>query len=201
MASKQAIIVSPVKSKEAEKLYAKSYPSHMSCDLEEEEHGHNLIETQNSVYFQPLCTHNADNWMSEDEDEGDEEEEDEGEASDGSDSWMYPCQVDLVQLEEMRRKEIEESNKRISSNMKRKADEQLYEDETEPEDIFIEQQVKKRVRRKGPTTGSHCEDELPGKEDWAPSDPEDDEQLGFLGEEEDDGCEPLPFVLEMGEKA
>ena len=61
--------------------------------------------------------------------------------------------------------------------------------------------MKKRVRRKGPTTRSHCEDELPGKEDWAPSDPEDDEQLGFLGEEEDDGLEPLPFVLPNGRKS
>ena len=101
----------------------------------------------------------------------------------------------------MRRKEIEESKKRIAAKMKRKADEQLYEDETEPEDIFIEQQVKKSVRRRGPTTRSHCEDELPGKEDWAPSDPEDDEQLGFLGEEEDDGFEPLPFVLPNGRKS
>src|SRR3954464_9905635 len=109
-------------------------------------------------------------------------------------------QVDLVQLEEMRRKEIEESKKRIAAKMKRKSDEQLYEDETKPEDIFIEQQVKKRVRRRGPTTRSHCEDELPGKEDWAPSDPEDDEQLGFLGGEEDDGFEPLPFVLPNGRK-
>jgi hypothetical protein len=39
--SKQAIVVSPVKTKKATNLFARSYPSHISVDIEEEGPNHN----------------------------------------------------------------------------------------------------------------------------------------------------------------
>ena len=50
--SKQAIVLSPVKTKKRKDklLYARSYPSHISVDLEEEEQcENNQLQTQNSV--------------------------------------------------------------------------------------------------------------------------------------------------------
>ena len=61
---KQAIVLSPVKTKKRQekKLYARSYPSPVVVDLEEEEHCENHhLPTQNSVYFQPLYTQLEDN--------------------------------------------------------------------------------------------------------------------------------------------
>jgi hypothetical protein len=59
--------------------------------------------------------------------------------------------------------------------------------------------VRKTIKRPGPTTRSHSHAALPPKQDWAPSD--DEEQFGFLAEEDDDGFEPLPFVLPKGRKS
>jgi hypothetical protein len=133
--SKQAIVVSPLKSKkgkEKQNLYARSYPSHILVDLEEGEAcENNYLQTQNSVYFQPLCTQVDENMHHsvEAEEEGGEEQQCD------DDSWMYPCQYDPVEAEELRRKEIEEMKKRIAKR-KRKMDEDLFEDESEAEDIF-----------------------------------------------------------------
>ena len=41
----QAIIVSPAKNKEADKIFARSYPCHTSFDLEEEDHCQDLLQT------------------------------------------------------------------------------------------------------------------------------------------------------------
>ena len=51
--AKQAIVLSPVKSKKGkQKLYARSYPSHIAVDLDEEEHcDNNILQTQNSGNF------------------------------------------------------------------------------------------------------------------------------------------------------
>ena len=79
-------------------------------------------------------------------------------------------------------------------------DEQLYEDESEAEDIFDSYElVKKKVKRQGPTTRSHSHAPLPVRTDWAPSD--DEEQQWFLREEDDDEFEPVPFVLPNGRKS
>ena len=139
------------------------------------------------------------------EDEDAEEENDGYEGYSSDDSWMYPCKYDPVQAEQSRMKEIEEMNERIAKR-KRKLDEQLYEDESEAEDIFDsyvadirEEPVKKSAKRKGSTTRSHSHAPLPVRIDWAPSD--DEEQLGFQLEEDDDGFEPLSFLLPKGRKS
>ena len=97
--------------------------------------------------------------------------------------------------------------KRIAKK-KRKVDEdeQLYEDESEAEDIFgnvfteiPEVSVKKKFKRQGPTTNCHSHVALPAKDDWVPSC--DEEEPFLIREEEDDGCESLPFVLPNGRKS
>ena len=96
---KQAIVLSPVKSKKRQekKMYARSYPSPIVVDLEEEEHfENNNLQTQNSVYFEPLRTE-VDNLHGSAEEEEDSEDKEEGDSED--DSWMYPCQYDPEQAE------------------------------------------------------------------------------------------------------
>jgi len=211
--AKQAIVLSPVKSKKGkEKLYARSYPSHIAVDLDEEEHcDNNMLQTQNSGNFQPLCTQIDENMQKsaeegeDTEEEADAEQEEDAEEegdADEDDSWMHPSKYDSVQTEKLRRKEVDEMQKRIGKR-KRRVDEDLYEDESEPEDIFdsyiLEEPVKKIVNRQGPTTRSHTHAEVAVMTDWAPSD--DEEEFGFLGQEDDDGFEPLPFVLPNGRKS
>ena len=204
--SKQALVLSPVKSKQKkDKLYAKAYPSHIVVDLEEEEGQaqNNYYETQHSVQFEPLCTVVEGNFQNSAEEEEDAEaEEDAGDGED--DSWFYPCQYDPVEAEKKRKKE-EEEMKKIIAKRKRKVDEQLYEDSSEAEDIFdsyvpaSEEAAKKKVKKQGPTQRSHSHATLPVRTEWGPSD--DEENFSFLNPEEDDGCEPLPFVVAKGRKS
>ena len=73
------------------------------------------------------------------------------------------------------------------------------------EDIFVdavedevEEPVKKKVKRQGPTLRSHSQVQKEVIPDWVPSDDED--KAGFLEDVDDDGFEPLPFVLPKGKK-
>jgi hypothetical protein len=59
--------------------------------------------------------------------------------------------------------------------------------------------VKKKVKMQGPTLRSHSQVEIHVIKDWAPSD--DEEEVGFIKEEDDDGFEPLSFVLPKGRKS
>jgi hypothetical protein len=85
-----------------------------------------------------------------------------------------------------------------------------YEGDSDVEDLFTtpcdenesseaEEPVKKKVKKQGPTLRSHSQIEQEVKLDWAPSDDEGEE--GFLPEEDDDGHEPLPFLLSKGRKS
>jgi hypothetical protein len=83
---------------------------------------------------------------------------------------------------------------------------QHYEGETDVEDIFNsepdvipELSVKKTVKRQGPTLRSHSQVEKEAVPQWIPSD--DEEELGFLQTEDDDGYEPVPFVQPKGRKS
>jgi hypothetical protein len=60
-------------------------------------------------------------------------------------------------------------------------------------------QLKKLVKRIGPTTRSHSEVEVDDVPQWIPSDDEGD--LGFIKQEDDDGFEPLHFMLPSGRKS
>jgi hypothetical protein len=55
------------------------------------------------------------------------------------------------------------------------------------------------VKRIGPTTRSHSEVEVDDVPQWIPSDDEGD--LGFIKQEDDDGFEPLHFMLPSGRKS
>jgi hypothetical protein len=61
------------------------------------------------------------------------------------------------------------------------------------EEVLSEKPVKKKPKRQGPTLRSHSQVEHPVKQEWALSDEEDG--LEFLPEDDDDGHEPLPFVM------
>jgi hypothetical protein len=68
------------------------------------------------------------------------------------------------------------------------------------EDLSLDEQpVKKKVKRQGPTLRTHSQVELPVIKDWAPSD--DEEEDGYIKDEDDDGFEPLAFVLPKGRKS
>ena len=202
---KQAIVVSPVKSKSAHKFGAKSYASHIDLTVEQEEGEHvpDQFQTQKSVYCQNLNTQVDENQLS--------AEEEEGEKSDDSDNCWDADQYDLVHAEEMIKKE-EEEFKQIMAESKRRRDDPLlhYEGDTDVEDIFVtqdhetdqdcvEKPVKKKVKRQGPTLRSHSQVDIPKNKDWVPSD--DEKEAGFIEEEDDDGFEPLPYIKPKGRKS
>ena len=215
--SKQAIVLSPVKTKQRkEKLNGRNFPRHSVVDLEEEEWQNNYYQTQNSVNFEPLQTFKeADAHQGEDTGEGEDAEEgedtengedaEEGEdAGEGfvsdDDSWLYPCQYDAVEAEKQRKKEEEDIKERIARRKRKyNPDEQLCEDSSEAEEIFDSYVPASKKVKQGPTQRSHSHAALPVRTEWAPSD--DEEDLGFLNPEEDDGFEPLNFVLPNGRKS
>lgn len=113
--------------------------------------------------------------------------------------------------EELAEEEEEESDEESE-------EEQLhYEGDTEVEDLFeleddvnvvseeeqpIQEPVKKRQKlpvRRGPTTRSHSSVLEEVKPDFKPS--SDEEETGLLLDSEDDGFEPLAFVLPKGRKS
>jgi hypothetical protein len=116
-----------------------------------------------------------------------------------------------VLADEMRRKEAEEQKQTIAEMKRKRADPLEYcEGETDVEDIFntpsatyedilSEKPVKKIPKRQGPTLRSHSQVEQPLKQEWAPSDEEDG--LDFLAEDDDNGHEPLPFMMPKGRKS
>jgi hypothetical protein len=114
----------------------------------------------------------------------------------------------------MRREEEAEFQQTIAKMKKRKADPMLHcEGETDVEDIYDTpsqatevppvvppvKPVGKKVKKPGPTLRSHSQVEEKIIPQWAPSDEEDDPT--FLKEEDDDGFEPVPFVLPSGRKS
>jgi hypothetical protein len=110
--------------------------------------------------------------------------------------------------EEEEGSEIEEEEEH--DRKRRKKDPLLHmEGETDVEDIYDipadepvnvpALAVKKPVKRPGPTTRSHSQVQVDDVPLWIPSDDEGD--LGFLKQEDDDGFEPLPFVLPSGRKS
>ncbi|XP_047050729.1 uncharacterized protein LOC124655949 [Lolium rigidum] len=116
--------------------------------------------------------------------------------------------------EEKTRKEAEELQKTVAELRRKRTDPLEHcEGETDVEDIFdtpsvnyedmlSQMPVKKKPRRQGlmgPTLRSHSQLEEPVKDEWAPSDEEDG--LGFLAEEDDDGHESLPFMQPKGRKS
>jgi hypothetical protein len=60
------------------------------------------------------------------------------------------------------------------------------------QDILSQKRVKKKPKRQGPTMKSHSQVEHPSKQEWAPSDEEED--LGFRTDNDDYGYKTLPFV-------
>lgn len=222
---KQAVVVSPMKSKKSVKFIAKSYPSFIDLEAGEDQSIPYQVQTQDSVCYQPLHTNDqpsahqfstqnsviCENVQTQIDENPFPEEEDDGEASDDSYSWWDEGQYDPVYAEEKRRKEEEELKATIAEMKRKREDPMLhYEGETDVEDIFVnddecfeqippEQPVKKKVKRPGPTLRSHSQVVIPDIPDWAPSD--DEEEVGFMKEEDDDGFEPLSFVLPKGRKS
>ncbi|KAK1646078.1 hypothetical protein QYE76_063883 [Lolium multiflorum] len=138
------------------------------------------------------------------------EEEEEEESEDEDDSWLYPGRFDPLAAEKARRAQEEEMHQRIAARKKRNLDpmlhcegesdvEDIYDNATQCDDISTIPAVKRQVKRPGPTLRSHSQVEADVIPDWVPSDDEGDK--GFLKEEEDDGYEPLPFVLAGGRKS
>ena len=207
---KHAIVVSPIKpiKPKSVKFIGKEYPSYIDvdADAEEEQPIPYQVQTQDSVCYQGVVqTQNSavvDKLVT---------EECDGEASDDSYGWWDEGQVDPVYAEERRRRDEEELQATIAEMKRRREDPLLhYEGETDVEDIFVNDEeenveeippepVKKKVKRPGPTLRSHSQVELSDNSDWAPSDEEED--LGFLKEEDDDGFQPLAFVLPPGRKS
>jgi hypothetical protein len=70
--------------------------------------------------------------------------------------------------------------------------EDIFFNEEETEQIPVQEPVKKKVKNQGLTLRSHSQVEKQVLADWVPSD--DEEDLGFLKEDDDDGFEALPFV-------
>ncbi|KAK1616226.1 hypothetical protein QYE76_021743 [Lolium multiflorum] len=117
---------------------------------------------------------------------------------------------DPLAAEKARRAQEEEMHQRIAARKKRNLDpmlhcegesdvEDIYDNATQCDDISTIPAVKRQVKRPGPTLRSHSQVEADVIPDWVPSDDEGDK--GFLKEEEDDGYEPLPFVLAGGRKS
>jgi hypothetical protein len=136
--------------------------------------------------------------------------EEEEESEDEDDSWLYPCRFDPVAAEKARRAQEEEMHQRIAAKRKRNLDpmlhfegesdvEDIYDNATQCDDIPTIPAVKNQVKRHGPTLRSHSKVEADVIRGWVPSNDEGDK--GFLKEEDDDGYEPLPFVLAGGRKS
>ncbi|CAM0946298.1 unnamed protein product [Alopecurus aequalis] len=119
---------------------------------------------------------------------------------------------EMVKKYECNEKSRREELKKTIAEMKRKrADPLLHCDgDTDVEDIFVtdqdgseetivEEPVKKKVKRKGPTTRSHSQAQKPKKADWTHD--ADIEEAGFLKEEDDDGFEPVSFVQPKDRKS
>jgi hypothetical protein len=64
-------------------------------------------------------------------------------SSDGSDSWIYPCQVDSAYADELKRKEQEKLKKNLAGDSEDIFD---VEDIFDEKDIF-DKPVKKKVKR------------------------------------------------------
>ncbi|KAK1599881.1 hypothetical protein QYE76_018483 [Lolium multiflorum] len=137
-------------------------------------------------------------------------EEEKEESEDEDDSWLYPGRFDPLAAEKARRAQEEEMHQRIAARKKRNVDpmlhcegesdvEDIYDNATRCDDISTIPAVKRQVKRPGPTLRSHSQVEADVIPDWVPSDDEGDK--GFLKEEEDDGYEPLSFVLAGGRKS
>ncbi|CAM0874786.1 unnamed protein product [Alopecurus aequalis] len=190
---KHGLIVSPIKSNQA----GKSHPIHIDLDVEEDEHITVQLQTQSSV-----------NYVAEEQEE--EDKSDEGSDSE-SDSWWDEGQYDPGKAEQLRKAEEEELKKTIAEMKKKRADPLLHCDgDTDVEDIFVtdqdgteeiivEEPVKKKVKRQGPTTRSHSQVDKPKIAYWTPD--ADVEEAGFLKEEDDDGFEPVSFVQPKGRKS
>jgi hypothetical protein len=123
---------------------------------------------------------------------------------------MYPCRFDPVAVEKSRRAKEEEMQERIAAKKRMRKDpmqhfeggsdvEDIFDNATESVDVLAVPPLKKRVKKPGPTLRSHSQVEEEDILDWVPSD--DDGEQGFLKQEDDDGFEPLPFVLPSGRKS
>jgi hypothetical protein len=142
-----AIVLSPLKTKNSESVRAKSRP--IQIDIEEEELVPCQMQTQESVYCQLMQTQVAENDM---------DEEGEGQAADDTGNW-----------DDNREEKEEEWLKQRFADMKRERDDPLThcEGDTDIEDIFVieedtqpiqvQEPVKKKVKRQGPTTRSHSQ--------------------------------------------
>jgi hypothetical protein len=72
--------------------------------------------------------------------------------------------------------------------------------EEEEEEIFVPAKKKQKLQvRRGPTTRSHCSVLEEVQPDWKPSSDEEDNSL--LKDSEDDGYQPLAFVLPQKRKS
>jgi hypothetical protein len=92
------------------------------------------LQTVSPVF--PLQTQTDENEWAQEEAQQDEDD-DGGEASDGSDSFLYPCNYYSVDAEEKRRKEAEELEKTMAELGRKRADPLEHcEGETDVEDIF-----------------------------------------------------------------
>ena len=187
----KAIVVSPLK---------RPRSIHIDLDTEDEQPIAVQINTQNSVYYEKMQTqldeHIPSQFQSQDSvyyGKGVAEEEEQEDMSD----------YNFTDDEEER-----ELRNTIAEMRRRKNDPMLHcEGETDVEDIYdiqeepeqiLEREVplKKIPKRPGPTTRSHSQVENPYVPQWVPSD--DEEELGFLKVEDDDGYEPIPFVQPKG---
>lgn len=186
----KAIVLSPLK---------RPRSTHIDLDSEDEQPIPLQINTQNSVFCENVHTqfdeHIPVQFQSQDSVYYEKMLAEEEEQEDMSD---YNC------TDEEEEKELQNT---IAENRRRKNDPMLHcEGETDVEDIYdipedseqieAEIPVKKKAKRQGPTTRSHSQVVKADMPQWVPSD--DEEQLGFLKVEDDDGYEPLPFVQPKG---
>ena len=110
---------------------------------------------------------------------------------------------DSYDADEMERKEEEELQQTIAEMKRQSTDPMTHvEGETDVEDIYFvekittEEHVKKKPKKQGPTFRTHSQVEKVVIPDWIPSD--DEEDMGFLKEEDDDGYEAMSFVVPKG---
>jgi hypothetical protein len=190
-----AIVLSPLKTKNSESVRAKSRP--IQIDIEEEELVPCQMQTQESVYCLLMQTQVAENDM---------DEEEEGQAAE---DWQ--AADDTGNWDDNREEKEEEWLKQRFADMKRERDDPLThcEGDTDIEDIFVieedtqpiqvQEPVKKKVKRQGPTTRSHSQQERNVLPEWVPSDDEEDQ--GFINVDDDDGFQEPIFVQPKGRKS
>ena len=134
----------------------------------------------------------------------------------GSDPNYMVDEEDVEVEEGKRQRELEVQEEESDDDQSEEEEMLHYEGDTEVEDPFeveedrtfeqeeetIVEPVKKKQKlpvRRGPTTRSHCS-ELPEVEpDFRPS--SDEEEEGLLRESDDDGFQPLSFVLQKKRKS